>query len=869
MFRDRLPQISAGQPDNIAVQTSFGWTEDDATIDDTIAVDSPRWRAALGNNTVQAAGSLSNSAWHDGNAVSFTINNLRETLTKNLQPLTQVPIDPRAKTYESNKTLNYAVQAQALALFRYYDMTDSGSVPGFRRDAILSNFQQTPLPAKPGTPVVFEFDINAINFESGTSYVNFGLVEDPQTSEYAFFSHGELSEIETGWRVRIPWTATPLNSTSGLVTAFVQESSDPAISAFAEENFQVPLDQQNNKSTTVNIQDVSPDPIEVSQSTDVHVSAQLGSTGYNSPSYSWIARFVDDRGNLLLEQTGQTANIDFTRNIEGLASNPTTKVTVTISATTTEAGGSTGGTVAGTGGGGGNGDGASVASADKLVAVNQRTQLKLSVLNGSEEIAVGYPSTVDEEISDKPTEQARRNALIKLRRDLLKKTLEDRPDNWQVQLEGASFIGTPPETVTVQMTPSASSALARPLKLKKTTVNGNTVYRGGLFDNLNQSPVRRTTEESVTVQVNSTRVPANTTYFEVHGYFRDDDVSEKNAQLNPPKPPVSVEFTQFVAPLARFVSNILGSKFLPPPYVQLGRIDEEVSESLTESFPRKIDRPEISMSSKENYLLGGFETITFIYNAQFELVEASVKVRHPANTMIVMLHGLHDGTILPVNDSAGDRTTFNPKIAAEKIDPTPENIPPSVSNLAFISCGALDLRDYNNFYASDFVSTVPGNLQSGKHLLTANTATRQLFGGEPWFKAGNENRTKKVNLLGYNGFAPFIGTDAVMDLFRRRLDGGESFPVAWLKANREIALNPVNGRDYQYWLCLNACAFDQDNYYFIQYPVDRTIQDIRTPLAAAVKLGETTLWRVPRANWDQVPGKWEEPVLGQIGQDFK
>ncbi len=243
LFRDRLPQISAGQPDNIAVNTSFGWTENDQSIDDTIPVDSPRWRAALGNNTVQAAGSLSNSAWHDGSAVSFTINNLKETLTKNLEPLA-----PIAKTFESNKTISYKVQAQALALFRYFDMSDTGSVPGFRRDAILSNFQQTPPLATPGSPVVFEFDINAINFESGTPYVNFGLAEDPVTGDFAFFSHGELSEIDSGWHVRVPWLATQLSSTTGFLTVSVAETSDPAKSAFAEQEFQVSIGQANGSS---------------------------------------------------------------------------------------------------------------------------------------------------------------------------------------------------------------------------------------------------------------------------------------------------------------------------------------------------------------------------------------------------------------------------------------------------------------------------------------------------------------------------------------------------------------------------------------------------------------------------------------------
>jgi hypothetical protein len=869
LFKDRLPQITAGQPDNIAVQTTFGWTDNDVAIDDTISVDIPRWRAALGGSKSLAEAALSRSSWHDGNAVSFTINNLRETLTKNLQPLTQVPIDPLAKTYESNKTLNYAVQAQALASFRYFGMTDFGQVPGFRRDVILSNFQQNPPRAALGTPVVFEFDVNAINFESGNPQVDFGLAEEPQTGVFEFFSHGELIETDTGWHVRVPWTAAPLSSPSGRLFVSVTESNDSGKAAYVTQDFQVSLDEQNAKSTTVTIQDVSPDPIVVSQSTTVNLKAIIGSTGYNSPAYSWTVRFKDEGGNELLEQSGVGPTIDGLFNLPDLASGSTTKVTATVNATTTEAGGGTGGTVAGTGGGGGNGDGASVASADKTVDVQPAEQLTLSVLDGSNEIAVGYLPGAETLLPDEPRYAAQNQAKTKLtqrRRAPLKKIYDDRPSSWLVRLSGVTFGSgvTPPETVEVKVTPGVSKSLATTLTLNKVS--------SGVY----QAQVNRQNLVDPNVVIDrpgNTPVAAQTTYSEVHAFFLKPPYIE-NGQL------VIESYENTLSrPLQAFVATFLSilspDGFTAPPRVRLGRFDEEALETLTDRKPGAgedpaavrglVDDPNVVESSRENFRKGGFEPVKFAFlfqagdNAPVYEVQAHVKVAHPASMLALSVHGFHTG-VLNLLSGVG------PVVDANTIDPQTESLWPGLNTLAFISCGPLDLRDYNNYYSAPFASG------PGLHSPDAELNERR-FGGEKWLaklRALNSS-PESIKMIGYAGEAPFRGSSRAIVKFKELLALKYPYGEAWIRANKNVQT------DSQFWLTNNACAYafdsvkQQFNYYFIQYRVPQiTDINVKLPPDKALDPQKVKLWRIPEDKWDTRPESgWVDPNFEEMGKELK
>jgi hypothetical protein len=761
LFKDRLPQISSGQPDSIAVQTSFGWTEDDATVDDTISVDSPRWRAALGNNTVQAAGSLSNSAWHDGNAVSFTIDNLRETLTKNLQPLTQVPIGLRAKTYESNKTLGYAVQAQALALFRYYDMTDSGSVPGFRRDAILSNFHQTPLQAKPGTPVVFEFDLNAINFESGNPSVNFGLSEDPQTAQYAFFSHGELSQTDTGWHVRVPWTATSLSPPTGLVTVVVSEASDPAKYGFAEQDFAVSLDQESDRSAEVQILGVNPNPIKVEASTDVTVRGRISSKGMTNPSYSWTVSFFDDDGDLFSLVGGETADIAVTQTFSPYNLSTTSELTVHIDATVYDidhpergalnvgtvslsGGGNGGGTVGGGGSGSGTGS-----SEDVTVAVENLTKLEIYP-DSRKDLAQLLASSDDVTVTD--------DAVRRLG-NVFPYGLQGSSDKLFLSARGLNFKpGQEPSTVTVVLKGELSGKSV-PGNLTKQE-DGS--YEGELIIN-----------SQLILPKSDLRGNPKTTY--VAGDALTDRGVLAIAQMDRMmrainlSAPLADTFVTYQKPIAKSGNFLLREHFAKLP-------------SSTEAIV-----------TAENLKCFGFEEVTVIVDPALNeelksTVQARIKIRQPAEMACLNLHGEAGQAGLKVERGLG-LNQAQPEFFRDAGSFA------TLKTLMLASCEVLDLGDLNNNYGRP----------------------QEPFAVRPkpglrWWNACEGNTA----LLGYNlavregvvltAFAQYA--EQLKLLNDARVEDSEVQQIAWLAAN-------LKGTSSVSPLKMAACAWSKQYYYYV------------------------------------------------------
>ena len=876
LFKDRLPQISSGQPDNIAVQTSFGWTEDDATVDDTISVDSPRWRAALGNNTVQAAGSLSNSAWHDGNAVSFTIDNLRETLTKNLQPLTQVPIGLRAKTYESNKTLGYAVQAQALALFRYYDMTDSGSVPGFRRDAILSNFHQTPLQAKPGTPVVFEFDINAINFESGTPYVNFGLAEDPQTSEYAFFSHGELSEIDTGWHVRVPWTATQLNPPTGFLTVSVAETSDPGKSGFAELEFPVSLEQpQSDRTASVRILDVNPNPINVEESTQVTVHAQVSSSGMTNPSYSWTVYFRDENGDSLSSVSGQSAEIAVVEQLEVLKTRSTSKVTVHVVATVTDLDHPDLGdltamttTASDTGTGGGGSGGGTGSSQDVVVDVRADGAPKLAVRDAKSSSKVDVAVAFHKEGTADTAEQRLE------RRKLLRNVVPDHSDYWEITAENLAFVSsqtgsnTLPSTVDVTVTSTVS--------------HGSTI-------------VQLIREPDKNLFVGSLRPGSNIVKVEPR---QPDGTGPRTTNYAVAEAVVSGAENHIAQDL---ISKVFGrvDKFFTAPTLSLGTLAEGAANdqndaALASRIDSQTEAPTVGTSvqantpANDNFPHAGFEAVHVMItdrNVKPETqLTATAKVAHGADAYIVNLHGGHSGNLF-VKDIGTEITQY--RVGQSDLSPIPRT-------WAFIACDALDFRDFNGFYTD---KRFPANIELDKGY-PADSGLRytsdgipgyeRSFGGKKWMTATSSPSSSAQVLLGYCGPAPATVLLSVNDQFAVQLREplrGQHDPriIAWLEANRKVAKTSGLSKG---WLCLNACAWDKRTncYYYIPYippggvyaDPTKTMRgqiEVRPPTAQVsndpkkdppVFIREFGIWAIPDSQ--NVPrilnGAWQIPPRG-------
>ncbi len=804
LFKDRLPEITAGQPDNIAVNTSFGWTEDDATIDDTIAVDSPRWRAALGNNTVQAAGSLSNSAWHDGNAVSFTINNLRETLTKNLQPLTQVPIDPRAKTYESNKTLNYAVQAQALASFRYFGMTDFGQVPGFRRDVILSNFQQTPLQAKPGTPVVFEFDINAINFESGTPYVNFGLAEDPQTSEYAFFSHGELSEIDTGWHVRVPWTATQLSPPTGFLTVSVAETSDPGKSAFAEQEFQVSLDQQQSDRTAkVEILDVNPNPIKVEESTDVTVHGRVSSTGMTNPSYNWTVSFYDDDGNLLNLVSGETADIAVTQTFSPLSFSTTSELTVHIDgtvydkdhlergplefATVSLSGGGTGG---GTVGGGGSGSGTG-SSNDVTVEVDNATKLTVHDSKSNKDVGLAFHADRTKDSTDQKVE----------RRKLLRNIVPDNTSDWELRVDGLQFTDSDPAKIPAKVKAEVRSTISKAVMEVNLLREGQTLtFKSGKIG----TPKDGKKLIKLDPPPGDSVPNANLTYAVVEAFAVDPIAQDLATKV--------MGFTEKIFP---FPAVSLGTLSIEAAYA-----DDSKPESATDDTDNNIEKvvPTIGSDGNDNFSAAGFEAVRIQITdpsvKDESKLTAVVKVAHGSEEYIVNLHGDHHGDLL-LKEKETDLANYNVGQA---------RMSEAIQTLFLVACDALDLHDYNGFYTyphfpKDLDPELGYPADSGMaYSFKDLPGVPRTFGGRRWLQATSGNTDV---LLGYAGPAPIlsfrdVNTRFEYELRQTGLPRTDQRVLAWLRANRAVARQDFPGKG---WLCLNACAWDKraGKYYYIPY----------------------------------------------------
>ncbi len=785
LFKDRLPQISAGQPDNIAVQTSFGWTDDGAAIDDTISVDSPRWRAALGNTKNQAEGSLSSSAWHDGNAVSFTINNLRETLTKNLQPLTQVPIDPRAKTYESNKTLNYAVQAQALASFRYFGMTDFGQVPGFRRDVILSNFQQNPPRATLGTPVVFEFDINAINFESGNPQVDFGLAEDPQTGVFEFFSHGELSETDTGWHVRVPWTAAPLSSPSGRLFVSVTESSDSGKAAYVTQDFQVSLDEQNKKLRIENA-DPNPKTFDPSKGESSGLEYDVRWSGLGTPPQIHTqVKILNPDGTVFFTFENQIRNeasfhISLPpwngRDAQGNLIDGPFKWAISAF-TVPEVAGEVG-------------EAERVDETKDGVAQNQASS-ELTIVDFQRQPlakAFGNPT---------PEQRAERNQLWRTIHS------DSGSKDWFVRAQNLKFTSSPaPDKITAVASSSFSNVTVNVTLDKQGDGSYDIASLGDFF------PAGRSKEFVIPAErAPNDRKPSYTT---IDGIVSgaDNEIGQDIAQ-------------QVLIP---------GNKIFPAVVTEaLGLFREALSVASDSKDNLSLDSnaPTINPGDtpKRNFSTAGYEILKFKITdprvvAESQL-QATVKLAHSADIVSVNLHGGHTADVF-----LGGGISFGPR---DGVSPTP-------TTWIFLACNALDFRDFNGFFTS---SHFPSNLPSEGYdpssgvvysdtIGNSTIQHRREFGGPEWLRNvgwGNPNATaktlKNTVLLGYNAPAPATFLKSVNTEFQNQLNkatpaGHDPRIFAWLRANRIVAKRSPGSIA---WTCLSACAWDKStgHYYYIPY----------------------------------------------------
>lgn len=273
------------------------------------------------------------------------------------------------------------------------------------------------------------------------------------------------------------------------------------------------------------------------------------------------------------------------------------------------------------------------------------------------------------------------------------------------------------------------------------------------------------------------------------------------------------------------------------------------------------EKPEFVESSPNNFGRGGFESVSATLTANNQTFKAYVKVAHPAQALVVSTHGNHDGSLRLIFSSTanamaadlgqpgGGQQIYN----SFTVGPTSSNVPTSAKTIVFLSCGPLDLRDYNNFYTAPFVKN-DAQFSPEYHRPDADLAARKLFGGELWY---NATRTSGANLLGYDAVSPIRGTVAAAARFKQMLQT-MPVPVAWLKANVFTHV------DSQFWLACNACAFWGSDYYFVEYPVPQ-IANLEIKLKRPIDAKDIHLWKIPQANWDTVPDTWDKPIIGKIG----
>ncbi len=298
----------------------------------------------------------------------------------------------------------------------------------------------------------------------------------------------------------------------------------------------------------------------------------------------------------------------------------------------------------------------------------------------------------------------------------------------------------------------------------------------------------------------------------------------------------------------------------PSPVVKLGNVDERFYDDVlaeqrqdASTHPKNptdkaAPRDDQAQNTPANFRCTGFEAVTVTLEASnnpglllpagISKLEAVVKVRHPARVMLVNHHGGHDGNLALTQEA---RVLF-PTIPDDKIEPLRNfrvDDARQIETLLLSACEALDLHDYNNILA---VAQGPPFPAPPEHRPEDPIAYRLTYGGDLWLGATEAlvpNRATRVALLGYNGPAPshpqaLVLAEYASELqrFEAQRTTGQLDPlvaqdmrqIAWVTANLRVAtgkrLAPVTAspQDLQNAdLCIHACAYSPDNYYYIAF----------------------------------------------------
>lgn len=757
IFEHPFPQLTIDNPGDTTITNRFGWSTDDITIDGSLALDNPTWSAGL------TSGALHDAPRRPGNEVSFTINALKETLTKHIQAFTTVPLQLglAAKTTEPNKTLNYYVFAHADAVTDYR-LDSQGSLPGYRPMVQVSNIRQTPSPVLADQPTTFSFDVTPINFDTAEMSFELGLGAEASPFFWSA-SEGVVTKTTNGWHVDVPWTSSRLPNVSGLLEVNLHDTVLPNRSASQQVPFTVALEGQQ-QGAEINFSD--PIVEEFFPGLPIPVNAQIIASGFTTPSYQWTVTVRDELNRPVGEAaTGNTSVISAQIDTSDVDLTDVDSITIDIQATVTESSGSDGG------GGGAGSPSASAGANQQRQNNSQIPELKISL--GSVTLAQmqgGITNTsLLADIHGHPSQRTGANAT----------------ETWEVTLKDPSFV-------------NATSDAPAPANITyvATGVGGSSLQR-----TLSWNAGRKLYVDQLPVDFGLLKPPTGS------------DLAKKGESFS-----VAQGSNTTIKDEGLIFQNIV---FRDTAYWNLGLFFESLH------FPGKTPAEEQARQARlltempltrdqfvNNF---GYAVVGVTVGDLSQPMGASVKVGQAANTLLLHLHGDHNSGDMNLTEDAARSPLPSPRVPFDQFQPIDISLSNSAKHLSkiyAISCSPFDINDYNNFNSN-------AHFPSQGHSPSAGLSQR-VFGGQKWRDAFlGVHGGHKVNLFGYNAFAPQKTIKEVAQAYRRYLDNKTPEALAWVKANRDVGSDRSTAGGL-YWLCLNACAITPDGYYYIAYDVPNT-----------------------------------------------
>ena len=446
---------------------------------------------------------------------------------------------------------------------------------------------------------------------------------------------------------------------------------------------------------------------------------------------------------------------------------------------------------------------------------------ELVILSGNSERAHAYsPSTAD---------------LEKTVVDPLLRKIFDADETYTIKATGLKFDGQRPNTIVAEI---KSNVSGRTL-LKTLTFNNTTQAFSGTF--LYNEVIQPRPATTLYSTVAGDTDPQFETLLGLWGNLIAGNDTEKIY------PGTKAQVGQLLARLAVFATpdhaGLLAPGLAPS-------IDGADGDPVTGQTP----------DDSKNFFQYGFEAITVsLKDATGALrtidLQTLQRVGHAADVVVVNCHGSQNGE-LSINPNAFF-ATLTPK--------APRGATPKQA--VFLSCAALDLRDYNNSFDLSHFSAIQGGHPAKAGLfqntdvdpdtgVSYNFTPRASYGGEAWFRSFSG----QTILLGYNGDVTARAAAEATPVYRRHIAQGENAILAWLRSNREVGLSSNLGG--LGWTAFNACAYDTNgDYYYIAFnPPSGNFMEI-APLA--LNPGDVVprgIYKVPASRWSLQADDWSKPL---------